>query len=107
MPIPVVVRSNFQQELQYDSNTQHQNSPQTIMNSKLSNTFCVALPWSFVCALILAGGLLFTENLPAMPRGPLPPIPEAQSICHESFDEDFSWGATATSLTIPNFGIFD
>jgi hypothetical protein len=67
-------------------------------------------PWAsekFVRILILAGILLGAANLPAMPRGPLPPYPESPPLYHESFDEEYSPGQTKSELTVLGLGVLD
>jgi hypothetical protein len=57
--------------------------------------------------LILAGILLGAGNLPAMPRGPLPPYPELPPLYHESFDENYLAGQTNSEVTVFGLGVLD
>jgi alpha-tubulin suppressor-like RCC1 family protein len=80
---------------------------ETTTKSKLSNLFCPALPRSFVCALILAGGLLCAENLHAMPRSPGPPFPEQAPQYYKGFDEEYFAGQTNSELLIAGLGTLE
>jgi hypothetical protein len=77
------------------------------MKPKLSNKPCLASSWSFACALILAGGLYCAQHVRAMPRAPLPPIPEMRPIWQESFDEYYFPGETSAQLSISGLGLLD
>jgi alpha-tubulin suppressor-like RCC1 family protein len=78
------------------------------LKPNLRDTLCPALPWIFLCALVLAGGFFFAENLGAMPRAPLPPIPEwTLPIWQERFDEYYFPGETNNQLTISGLGLLD
>jgi Concanavalin A-like lectin/glucanases superfamily len=77
------------------------------MKPILSNRFGAALSWSFVSALILAGGLFCPDNLRAIPRAPLPPAPEQAPLYYESFDEDYTAASTNSELVISGLGVLE
>lgn len=62
----------------------------------------------FILTFALMAILFFhTENMSAMPRSPLPPVPELAPLLHETFDEDYSFGVTDSELMVPPLGILD
>jgi hypothetical protein len=56
---------------------------------------------------LLTAALFLTQHLHALPRSPLPPVPEERPIYHESFDDAYFLGETNSDLLIPGFGILD
>jgi hypothetical protein len=77
------------------------------MKPKLSSNIYLVLPGSLACILILAVGLFSAENLHAMPRQPVPPVPEPTPLYHESFDEDYFAGETNSELLISGLGMLE
>ncbi len=57
-------------------------------------------------APILAG-LFWAHGVCAMPRWPLPPVPESPPLCHESFDAGYFVGETNGELMISGLGVLD
>jgi hypothetical protein len=55
----------------------------------------------------LVGLLYCQQNVWAMPRSPLPPIPEQTPLYHETFDGDYFLGDTNCQLVISGLGVLD
>ena len=56
---------------------------------------------------LLTAVLLLTQHLHALPRSPLPPIPEQPPLYHESFDADYFLGDTNSDILVAGFGFLD
>jgi hypothetical protein len=65
-------------------------------------TRTLVLSWFVIVAVILAA-----QTVSALPRSPMPPVPEQNAIWHESFDEDYFWGETNVMLAIQGFGMLN
>jgi alpha-tubulin suppressor-like RCC1 family protein len=65
-----------------------------------------AIIFGLTLALIFTGLFCISSAL-AMPRGPLPPVPEAPALYHESFDEEYYPGETNIQLVVSGWWLFN
>jgi len=77
------------------------------MKTLLSNHGCRALLTTTARAVILTGFFLSAHRDFALPRSPIPPVPEEAPIYHESFDADYFADDSSTDIAIPGFGLLD
>ncbi len=62
---------------------------------------------STIAGLSLTGLALVAQNLHALPRSPLPPVPEVAPLYYEGFDEAYFSGDTNDVLSFPDFGVLE
>ena len=77
------------------------------MKTLLSTNGCRAIFATTARAVLVTGFFLFAHRDFALPRSPIPPVPEEAPIYHESFDADYFADGSSTDIAIPGFGLLD